>query len=119
MLAWEDDVDVEVDALRKQGRSISATARHTGRNRKTIRAYLNDEHTLESLNEPNPFAPFVEYVSCRPAEDPHQPSPTTKPHEECAEPSFNERHHWRRIVAARGWQRDVAGGAQAPEAYRL
>nr|GLK36422.1 hypothetical protein GCM10017611_32790 [Rhodococcus wratislaviensis] len=43
MLTWEDDV--EVHALRKRGWSISAIARHTGRDRKTVRAYLNDERT--------------------------------------------------------------------------
>jgi hypothetical protein len=35
MLTWEDDV--EVHALRKRGWSISAIARHTGFDRKTIR----------------------------------------------------------------------------------
>ena len=35
MLTWEDDV--EVHALRKRGWSISAIARHTGRDRKTVR----------------------------------------------------------------------------------
>ena len=43
MLTWEDDV--EVHALRKRGWSISAIARHTGRDRKTVRAYLNGERT--------------------------------------------------------------------------
>ncbi|MBM3696634.1 MAG: transposase [Actinobacteria bacterium] len=38
MLTQEEDV--EIHALRKQGWSISAIARHTGRDRKTIRAYL-------------------------------------------------------------------------------
>jgi transposase len=35
MLTWEDDV--EVHALRKRGWSISAIARHTGHDRKTVR----------------------------------------------------------------------------------
>ena len=35
MLTWEDDV--EVHALRKRGWSISAIARHTGFDRKTVR----------------------------------------------------------------------------------
>ena len=35
MLTWEDDV--EVHALHKRGWSISAIARHTGRDRKTVR----------------------------------------------------------------------------------
>jgi len=32
--------DVEIHASRKQGWSTSAIARHTGRDRKTVRAYL-------------------------------------------------------------------------------
>ena len=35
MLTWEDDV--EVHALRKRGWTISAIARHTGFDRKTVR----------------------------------------------------------------------------------
>ncbi|MFC9358810.1 transposase [Rhodococcus sp. NPDC057014] len=71
MLTWEDDV--EVHALRKRGWSISAIARHTGRDRKTVRAYLNDERTpgVRKRREPDPFAPFVDYVTCRLSEDPH------------------------------------------------
>ncbi|MDI9977436.1 IS21 family transposase [Rhodococcus sp. IEGM 1307] len=71
MLTWEDDV--EVHALRKRGWSISAIARHTGRDRKTIRAYLNGERTpgVRQPREQDPFAPFVDYVTCRLAEDPH------------------------------------------------
>lgn len=38
MLTWEDDV--EVHALRKRGWTISAIARHTGFDRKTVRKYL-------------------------------------------------------------------------------
>ena len=38
MLTREEDIDVH--ALRRQGMSISAIARHLGRDRKTIRAYL-------------------------------------------------------------------------------
>nr|WP_228535577.1 hypothetical protein [Nocardia sp. BSTN01] len=41
MLSLEGDV--EVHALRDQGWSISAIARHTGLDRKTVRAYLNGE----------------------------------------------------------------------------
>src|SRR6476620_7443076 len=42
MLTWEDDV--EVHALRKRGWSISAIARHTGFDRKTVRKYLAGDH---------------------------------------------------------------------------
>ncbi len=38
MLAREEDV--EAQALRAQGWSISAIARHLGRDRKTVRAYV-------------------------------------------------------------------------------
>ena len=41
MLTREEDIDAH--ALRRQGWTISAIARHLGRDRKTIRAYLNDE----------------------------------------------------------------------------
>ena len=41
MLTQEEDV--EIHALRKQGWTISEIARHTGRDRKTIRAYLAGE----------------------------------------------------------------------------
>ena len=38
MLTREEDIDAH--ALRKRGWTISAIARHLGRDRKTIRAYL-------------------------------------------------------------------------------
>ena len=41
MLAQEEYV--EVHALRKRGWSISAIARHVGRDRKTVRAHLSGE----------------------------------------------------------------------------
>lgn len=43
MLTQEDDVDIH--ALRRRGWSISAIARHVGRDRKTVRAYLNGDRT--------------------------------------------------------------------------
>jgi IS30 family transposase len=39
MLTEEDDV--EIHALARRGWSVSAIARHTGRDRKTIRKYLS------------------------------------------------------------------------------
>ncbi len=42
MLTQEEDV--EIHALAKRGWTISEIARHTGRDRKTIRAYLAGEH---------------------------------------------------------------------------
>ncbi|MGV9671703.1 IS21/IS408/IS1162 family transposase [Gordonia sp. NPDC003504] len=71
MLTWEDEV--EVHALHKRGWSISAIARHTGRDRKTVRAYLNGERTPGERKKPevDPFEKFVEYVTSRLLEDPH------------------------------------------------
>jgi transposase len=71
MLTWENDV--EVTALRKRGWSISAIARHTGFDRKTVRKYLSGDGTpgVRSRPGPDPFEPFVDYVTARLAEDPH------------------------------------------------
>jgi transposase len=71
MLTWEDDV--EVHALRKRGWSISAIARHTGHDRKTVRKYLGGQHKpgVRARPSPDPFEPFVDYVSARLVEDPH------------------------------------------------
>jgi transposase len=71
MLTREEDV--EIHALHKRGWSISAIARHTGRNRRTIRNYINGV-TTPGVRKPageDSFAPFVEYVSARLGEDPH------------------------------------------------
>ena len=71
MLTWEDDV--EVHALRKRGWSISAIARHTGFDRKTVRKYLAGEQKpgVRARPSPDPFDPFLDYVSARLVEDPH------------------------------------------------
>lgn len=70
MLTWENDV--EVHALRERGWSISAIARHTGRDRKTVRAYLNRDRTPGvRARSVDAFAPFVDYVSARLVQDPH------------------------------------------------
>lgn len=63
--------DVEVHALKERGWSISAIARHTGRDRKTIRAYLSGERQpgVRRQSLPDPFEPFVGYVSARFADD--------------------------------------------------
>ncbi|MFD9303237.1 hypothetical protein ACFWCB_11370 [Streptomyces sp. NPDC060048] len=58
MLTREEDVDAH--ALRRQGWTISAIARHLGRDRKTIRAYLNGERTPGERREgPDAFVPFL------------------------------------------------------------
>jgi len=70
MLTREEDV--EIHALHKRGWSISAIAGHTGRNRRTIRNYINEVTTpgVRRAGEDS-FAPFVDYVSARLGEDPH------------------------------------------------
>jgi transposase len=64
---------VEASALHRRGWSISAIARHLGRDRKTIRAYLEGRRTpgVRRRAVPDHFAPFEPYVRERLAEDPH------------------------------------------------
>jgi transposase len=71
MLAREEHV--EAHALRAQGWSISAIARHLGRDRKTVRAYLSGERTpgIRRTGGEDPFARFEPYVAQRLTEDPH------------------------------------------------
>jgi transposase len=65
--------DMEATALREQGWSISAIARHLGRDRKTIRAHLNGERVAGERRraEPDPFAEYIPYLRARFAEDAH------------------------------------------------
>jgi len=69
MLTQEEDV--EIHALRKQGWTISKIARHTGRDRKTIRAYLSGESEpgVRAAVEPDPFDRVEAYVAQRLADD--------------------------------------------------
>lgn len=71
MLSSEEDM--ELNALRKRGWSISAIARHTGRDRKTIRAYLNGEREpgVRAKSVPDGFDRFEAYVRQRLVDDPH------------------------------------------------
>lgn len=71
MLSWE--ADVEIFALRAQGWTISAIARHVNADRKTVRAYLSGQRTpgVRLRSAPDEFAPFVEYCRLRLADDPH------------------------------------------------
>lgn len=71
MLTREDDIDAH--ALRRQGWTISAIARHLGHDRKTIRAYLNGEREpgVRRRTPADPFEPFAEYCARRLDEDPH------------------------------------------------
>jgi transposase len=71
LLSWE--ADVEIHALRAQGWTISAIARHVGADRKTVRAYLSGVRTpgVRARGTPDEFARFVEYCRLRLADDPH------------------------------------------------
>lgn len=64
---------VEASALRGRGWSISAIARHLGRDRKTIRAYLAGERQPGTRRPAvaNGFARFEPYLRERLREDPH------------------------------------------------
>jgi transposase len=65
--------DVEVDALKERGWSITAIANHLGHDRKTIRAYLKGERTpgVRARCAPDPLEPFVPYLTQRLLDDPH------------------------------------------------
>jgi transposase len=69
MLTQEEDV--EIHALRKQGWSIAKIARHTGRDRKTIRAYLDGvrQPGVRAVTESDPFDRIEPYVTQRLADD--------------------------------------------------
>ena len=75
MLTEEDDV--EICALRARGWSVSAIARHTGRDRKTVARYLADgggprrREAVASCLEP-----WRGYIAARFDEDPHLPAVT-------------------------------------------
>lgn len=71
MLAPEEDV--EIHSLRKQGWSISAIARHTGRDRKTVRAYLagDQEVGVREAAGLDPFDRVEPYVRQRLSDDHH------------------------------------------------
>ena len=64
---------MEIHALRRQGWSISAIARHVGRDRKTVRAYLAGERQagVRRSSRADPFGEVAEYVRRRLADDPH------------------------------------------------
>jgi transposase len=64
---------VEAHALRQRGWSVSAIARHLGRDRKTVRAYLEGrrEPGKRGPAGPDRFARFGEYCRIRFGDDPH------------------------------------------------
>lgn len=69
MLTQEDDV--EIHALRRRGWTVSAIARHTGRDRKTIRKYLNRPTGMARVRAPSCLELFRGYLQARFDEDPH------------------------------------------------
>jgi transposase len=71
MITREEDIDAH--ALARQGWTISAIARHLGRDRKTIRAYLRGDREagVRALAAADPFGPFAAYCKARLTEDPH------------------------------------------------
>jgi transposase len=66
-----EEEDVEIHALQKRGWSISEIARHTGRDRKTIRAYLSGvrQPGARAAVEPDPFDSIEGYVAQRLSDD--------------------------------------------------
>jgi transposase len=69
MLTQEEHV--EIHALNRRGWSISEIARHTGRDRKTIRAYLagDQQPGVRVSSEPDPFDQVEPYVAQRLVDD--------------------------------------------------
>ncbi|MDP9189736.1 MAG: IS21 family transposase [Actinomycetota bacterium] len=68
MLTEEDDV--EIHALAARGWSVSAISRHTGRDRKTVRAYLAAPRAVRA-SAPSCLEPFRGYIAARFEDDPH------------------------------------------------
>jgi len=69
-LLLREDV-VEIVALRRRGWSVSAIARHTGRDRKTIRVWLAQGERRRRPQAPSALEPFRAYVERRFVDDPH------------------------------------------------
>jgi transposase len=69
MLSREDVV--EIVALHRRGWSVSAIARHTGRDRKTIRAWLVEGDERRRARAPSVLEPYRAYIERRLGDDPH------------------------------------------------
>jgi transposase len=65
--------DVEADALFKRGWTVSAIARHLGRDRKTVRSYLSGERTpgVRRPASPDALSEYSPYIAARFVDDPH------------------------------------------------
>jgi transposase len=72
MLTQEDDV--EIHALAARGWSVSAIARHTGRDRKTVRRYLAGQGGSRQSPAASCLEPFRDYITARFGDDPHLPA---------------------------------------------
>jgi transposase len=73
MLTQEDDV--EIHALAARGWSVSAIARHTGRDRKTVRRYLRgDGGRQHQPPRASCLEPWRGYIAERFVDDPHVPA---------------------------------------------
>ena len=68
MLSREDVV--EIVALHRRGWSVSAIARHTGRDRKTVRAWLAGERE-QRPRALSVLEPYRAYIERRLGDDPH------------------------------------------------
>ena len=68
MLSREDEV--EIVALYRRGWSVSAIARHTGRDRKTVRAWLRGERARRP-RAASVLEPYRAYIERRLSDDPH------------------------------------------------
>jgi transposase len=86
MLTEEDDV--EIHALAARGWSVSAISRHTGRDRKTVRKYLEMPRgvLLERERAPSCLEPFRAYIQARFDDDAHLEA--TVLHRELVEAGF-------------------------------
>jgi transposase len=71
MLTGEEDM--QATALRARGWSVSAIARHLGRDRKTVRDYLSGKRIAGERRrpEPDPFDAIAAYAAQRLADDAH------------------------------------------------
>ena len=65
--------DVEAHALKQRGWTISAIARHLGRDRKTVRDHLTGkrEPGVRRRTDSDPLEEFVPYLTARFADDAH------------------------------------------------
>jgi transposase len=71
MLCWEEFV--ELRSLHERGWSVSAIARHLGKDRKTIRRYLADLDARPGVRKPagRLVDPYAAYVAARLEDNPH------------------------------------------------